>query len=95
MVSQERALGLKTMCAYFRDNWAKFATSKNFVSLSTKLNTAENNVIGCAELDLTQGFQRYLIFENWAYSSKVTLMNETATLVPLECLTCTHGIWTN
>ncbi|KAG5281632.1 hypothetical protein AALO_G00047020 [Alosa alosa] len=37
---------------------------------------AENDVIECVELCLVQGFQRYLIFDNRPYGSKVAYVNE-------------------
>ena len=52
-----------------------------------KSHLAQNDVIGCVELVLIQGFQRYLICEIWANGSKVIMLNALQThdmLVALE-----------
>lgn len=41
---------------------------------------AENDGIGCVELGLIQGFQRYLAFENRTYGSTVACLNAPPTL---------------
>lgn len=43
----------------------KFVTTETLVSLSTKSNIAEIDVMGCVGMGLVQGLQRYPLFENW------------------------------
>ena len=74
-------LGLKLLRVKSRANRTIFVTCITFLKVfdeiqnGGKSHMAQNDVIGCAELVLIQGFQRYPNCEIWANGSKVMMLN--------------------